>query len=83
MSTGIEVMKMALHIQNWKKTPSPILIPFKGKKFDPKQITAMNTPMKPKAISFIFKMEEIKLYQCRALESSDRRLVAKFSAVGL
>jgi len=53
------------------------------KKFDPKQITAMNTPMKPKAISFIFKMEEIKLYQCRALESSDRRLVAKFSPVGL
>ena len=49
-------MKIALHIQNWKKTPSPILIPFKGKKFDPKQITAMNTPINPKAISFIFSM---------------------------
>lgn len=51
-------MKIALHIQNWKKTPSPILIPFKGKKFEPKQITAMNTPIKPKAISFIFRSFE-------------------------
>jgi hypothetical protein len=39
-STGIEVMKIALHIINWKKIPSPIFTPLRGRKFEPKQNTA-------------------------------------------
>ncbi len=48
MRTGIDVIKIALHIQKEKNIPSPIRIPFKGTKLEPMHITAITTQAYPR-----------------------------------
>ncbi len=46
-STGNEVANIALHMMNWKKTPSPMSTRFRGTKFEPKHATATKAARYP------------------------------------